>query len=138
MKEIMKIAKNFGTPWGIESVAEDKASKQRCVDICVKKAKSKDHVFYSFFESGYKVPKNFHSDIDNAINDELMTFLSLYPEGNYDKGELPDGFVGQVHIHKQIGGNGDSKSFLDKIKNVTESQKCPNLVKPLTQVVHLP
>ena len=135
MKDILKIAKNSGGIWGVERIAEKDASKQRCVDICMKKAKSKDHVFYSFFESGHKVDKNFHSDIDNAINDELMAFLCLYPEGDYDKGELPDGFVGQVHIHKQIGGNCDSKSFLDKIKNVTEGQKCPHLVKPISEIV---
>lgn len=136
-KDILKIAKNSGGLWGIESIAEEGASKQRCLDICLKKSKSKDHVFYSFFASGYKVPKNFHSDIDSAINDELMAFLVLDPEGDNENGEVPNGFVGQVHVHRKIGGN-NQKPFVEKMKNVLESQECQHLIVPLSQIVNLP
>ena len=134
VKDVIKLARGSGCRWGIEKIAEKGASKQRCVDIAMKKIKSMENTYYSFFSAGYQVPKNFHSDIDNAINDELMSFLALYPEYKSDVGEVADGFVGQIHIHKQIGGNFE-KPFLEKIKDTTESQECPHLVKPLSTIV---
>lgn len=135
-KEILKIAKSSSCLWGIEKIAEESASKLRCVDICMRKSKSMQTSYYSVFSSGNVVPKDFYSDIDSVINDDLETFLALYPKEKEDEGDVSDGFVGQVHIHKQIGGSA-KKPFIEKLFNVTESQECPHLIKPLAEVTSL-
>jgi len=135
-RELIKVAKSSGCLWGLERIVEDNASKQRCVDIAVKKSKSSENTYYSFFSAGEPVLKNFHSDIDNAINDDLTKFLALYVEPEEKEGVVSEGFVGQVHIHKQIGGNARS-SFLEKVINVTGEQECQSLVRPLSEIVNL-
>ena len=135
-RELIKVAKSSGCLWGLEKIVENNANKQRCVDIVVKKAKSSENTYYSFFSAGESVPKNFHSDIDNAINDDLSKFLALYVEPEEEEGSVSEGFVGQIHIHKQIGGNARS-SFLEKLTNVTGNQECQNLLIPLSEIVNL-
>ena len=66
-----------------------------------------------------------------------MAFLVLDPEGDNENGEVPNGFVGQVHVHRKIGGN-NQKPFVEKMKNVLESQECQHLIVPLSQIVNLP
>jgi len=135
-KDILEIAKSSSIRWSLERIAEKEATQQRCVDICVRKLKAMDNPYYSCFRAGFRVVKNFYSDIDKALNDELIKFLALYPKEKEEEGLISDGFVGQTHLHKTIGGNRE-KSVLEKFINVTESQECRYLIKPLSEIVSL-
>lgn len=135
-KDILEIAKSSSIEWRLERIAEADATQQRCVDICVRKLRAMDNPYYSCFRAGVRVIKNFYSDIDKALNDDLIKFLALYPKEEEEDGLISDGFVAQTHLHKTIGGNRE-KSVLAKLIHVTESQECPELIKPLTEIVSL-
>ena len=83
--------------------------------------------YYSVFNAGFKVPKDFIDRINDALNNKLIRFLAL-------KSESENGLVGQVHVHKKLGGNRD-KTFIDKLSHTTRSQGCPELVKDLVEIV---
>jgi hypothetical protein len=112
--------------WRCEHVTEDNADFYRCIDICMKKIKS---INFAAFHAGFKVPEDFISNLDIAINDNLERFLYLRPcdlAGN--------GIVMQRLIAKPIGGHRDSL-LLDKLERVAEVQKCQYLVKDVVELV---
>tara|TARA_R110000824_G_scaffold9415_4_gene42157 strand:+ start:47028 stop:47903 length:876 start_codon:yes stop_codon:yes gene_type:complete len=102
--------------------------RYRCVDIALQKSRAKECNYYFIFDAGKTVPKNFISDISNSINIDMNRFLALRGDEN------GDGDVGQVHMHKQMGGN-RTKRFLDKIENTTKSQGCPQLLQNTSEIV---
>ena len=115
------------TYWKIEQIKEDKASFSRCVDIAIKGVSANEQNYYCSFVAGFQVPKDFIHKIDVALNDDMKRFLLLTAQGN-------NGQVAQVHMHKSIQGN-YTKPFLDKMKTVTEEQKCPQLIQKVTDIV---
>ena len=118
---------NSGLRWRVESITEDDASRLRCIDIAVRKVNANEFNYYCIFDAGKKVPTNFISDINSSLNEDMNRFLALRSEdGNGD--------VGQVLMHKRIGGNRD-KPFLDKIEHTTRSQGCPNLLQETSKIV---
>jgi len=113
--------------WRVENIQEEDASRMRGIDIAIKKVNANDYNYYCIFDAGKKVPTNFISDINSSLNDDLNRFLALRSDdGNGD--------VGQILMHKRIGGNRD-KPFLDKIEHTTRSQGCPNLLQETSNVV---
>jgi hypothetical protein len=50
------------------------------------------------------------------------------------KGNNGNGDVGQIHMHKQMGGNRDNR-FLNKIDNTTRSQGCSHLLQKTSKIV---
>lgn len=98
----------------------------RCIDLGAKKTKT---IYYAVFNAGDKVPTNYLHDIDVALNDDLVRILALTPEESNSGGQ----FVHQA-LHSQIGGNKE-RPCLDKIITQTENQECPELVKPVTEIV---
>ena len=106
---------------------EDNADRLRCIDIALRKLNANELNYYCIFDAGRKVPVNFISDINDSLNKDMNRFLALRSEdGNGD--------VGQILMHKRIGGNRD-KSFLDKIEHTTRSQGCPNLLQKTSEIV---
>ena len=124
---LARICNASGFKWRVENIQEDDADRLRCIDIAVRKVSAKECNYYCVFDAGKKVPPNFISDINSSLNDDLNKFLALRSDdGNGD--------VGQVLMHKRIGGNRD-KSFLDKIEHTTRSQGCPNLLQKTSEIV---
>ena len=108
---------------------KEKLNKQmrlRCIDLGVQKTKT---IYYAFFNAGDSIPSNYLSDIDEAMNDDLIRFLALDP-----KNRSYSGLLMQTALHKQIGGNKE-RPCIDKVITQTENQECPNLVLPLTKIV---
>ena len=79
------------------------------------------------FDAGKTVPKDFIADINKSLNVDMNRFLAL-------KSEDGNGDVGQIHMHKQMGGNRD-KRFLDKIDTTTRSQGCNHLLQNTSEIV---
>lgn len=112
--------------WRAEFIADD-MDHLKCLDLCIKKAKT---VYVAFFEIGSWIPDDFIQSIDSFINDELGRFLLLTPID-----DSLNGLVVQTHLARNIGGSREGKSLINKIKNVTEIQACPYLVRPVTEIV---
>lgn len=132
--DLARIGMKSGLKWRVENIDDGGlldetliADRYRCIDIAVRKTSAKDCNFYCVFNAGQDVPENFISDINNSLNLDLNRFLAL-------RGKDGNGDVGQVHMHKQIGGNRD-KRFLDKIDNTTRSQGCPHLLQNTSEIV---
>ena len=100
--------------------------RMRCIDLGVQKSKT---IYYAFFNAGDSIPSNYLSDIDKALNDDLVRFLALDP-----KNKSHSGLLMQIAVHKRIGGNKE-RPCIDKVITQTENQECPNLVLPLTKIV---
>ena len=113
--------------WKIEQIKEDDVDFSRAVDIAVKGLSANDQNYYCGFNAGFEVPIDFTNKIDSSINDDMNRFLLLTSENE-------NGFVGQIHMHKSIGGN-YGRNFVDKMKTVTEEQKCPHLIQKITDIV---
>tara|TARA_R110000824_G_scaffold401004_1_gene610246 strand:- start:77 stop:898 length:822 start_codon:yes stop_codon:yes gene_type:complete len=124
---LARMCTSSGLKWRVENIQEEDASRLRCIDIAVRKVNANHFNYYCIFDAGKKVPTNFISDINSSLNDDLNRFLALRSEdGNGD--------VGQILMHKRIGGNRD-KPFLDKIEHTTRSQGCPNLLQETSKIV---
>jgi hypothetical protein len=136
---------DFTTPWSMEYVVElqtqeildvfygdDEQSKDqlekeayyRCIDIGARKAKT---IYYAVIRAGDVLPSHYLQDIDKAINDDMIRVLALEPEHH-------TGLFMHRALHSQIGGNKERPS-IDKIKDQSKVQKCPNLVLPVNQIV---
>ena len=124
---LARICGHSGFRWRVENIQEDNADRLRCIDIALRKLDANELNYYCIFDAGRKVPVNFISDINDSLNKDMNRFLALRSEdGNGD--------VGQILMHKRIGGNRD-KSFLDKIEHTTRSQGCPNLLQKTSEIV---
>lgn len=125
---LARVGMKSGFKWRVENIDDGgDVDRYRCIDIAIRKTSAKDCNYYFVFDAGQAVPKNFISDINESLNVDLNRFLAL-------KGKDGNGDVGQVHMHKQIGGNRD-KRFLDKIDSTTRSQGCPHLLQKTTEIV---
>jgi len=122
-----RICTHSGFKWRVENIQEGDVDKLRCIDIAIRKLNANELNYYCVFDAGRKIPVNFISDINNSLNKDMNRFLAL-------RGEDGNGDVGQILIHKRIGGNRD-KSFLDKIEHTTRSQGCPNLLQKTSEIV---
>ena len=98
----------------------------RCIDLGVNKVKT---LYYTFLNAGDSIPSNYLSDIDKALNEDMVRFLALNPEN-----DSHSGLFMQQKLHTTIGGNKE-RPCLDKVIDQTEKQECPNLVLPLTKIV---
>ena len=99
---------------------------RRCLDIVTKSDKS--HYFSIFFE-GNKISQEYLSKIDEALNDKTQRFLVLLPEKEEDGGL----FIQKI-AYKQLLGNKEG-SFVEKIKEQAEKQKCQNMIQPLSKIM---
>ena len=124
---IVTLGRKSGLKWKAETIREDDATRGRCVDIAIRKTSAKDCNYYFVYNAGEIVPKNFISDINHSINEDMNRFLA--PRSDDGNGD-----VGQIHIHKQIGGN-RNKPFLAKIENTSRSQGCPELLQKTSDIV---
>ena len=124
----LKIPKERGCNyWKIEQIKEEGVNFLRAIDIAVKGLSANDQNYYCCFNAGFEVPEDFTNKVDDSINEDMNRFLLLTSENE-------DGFVGQIHMHKSIGGN-HGKNFVDKMKSVTEEQKCPHLIQKIADIV---
>ena len=114
---LARICSHSGFRWRVENIQED----------AIRKLNANELNYYCVFDAGRKVPVNFISDINKSLNKDMNRFLALI-------GEDGNGDVGQILMHKRIGGNRD-KSFLDKIEHTTRSQGCPNLLQKTSEIV---
>ncbi len=109
----------------MEFMLEHGATDERVVDIAYKKLATS---YFATFVAGTKVPTDFISEIDIALNDKLEQFLMLLPI------EGVNGMVVQTAVAKQIGGS--TGDFIgNKLQRVAEEQECPYLVRPVTELV---
>jgi len=92
-------------------------------------AKSSNAQYYSFFFSGDKILRNYLSDINNYINEDLNRLIAL--RGDED---ISSGMLVQNLSHKQLSGN-KGGYILDKIEQLTKDQECPELLKKIQEVV---
>ena len=125
---LARVGMKSGFKWRVENIQDDgEADRHRSIDIAIRKTSAKDCNYYFVFDAGKAVPKDFISDINKSINIDMNRFLAL-------KSKDGNGDVGQVHMHKQIGGNRD-KRFLDKIETTTRSQGCSHLLQDISKIV---
>lgn len=124
---------NIKCKWNMEyinpksiSIPDSSELYRRCLDIVTKNDKS--HYFSIFFE-GNKISQEYLSKIDEALNDKTQRFLVLFPEKEEDGGL----FIQKI-AYKQFLGNREG-SFLEKIKEQSEKQKCQNMIQPLSKVM---
>lgn len=141
---LAEVPKSIRTPWTMEFVVEFQtvevldalgknqdntrlleAMRFRCIDLAMQKVKS---VYYSFFFAGSRVPSNYFSDIDRALNEDLIRLLALAP------GADGNGLFMHRNLHMMVGGNFDGEC-LSKAMKEAEQQKCPALIRPITEVV---
>ena len=125
---LARVGMKSGFKWRIENIQDDgEADRYRCIDISIRKTSAKDCNYYFVFDAGKTVPKDFIADINKSLNVDMNRFLAL-------KSEDGNGDVGQIHMHKQMGGNRD-KRFLDKIDTTTRSQGCNHLLQNTSEIV---
>jgi len=125
---LARVGMKSGFKWRIENIQDDgKSDRYRCIDIAIRKTSAKDCNYYFVFNGGKVVPKDFIVDINKSLNVDMNRFLAL-------KGNNGNGDVGQIHMHKQMGGNRDNR-FLNKIDNTTRSQGCSHLLQKTSKIV---
>lgn len=114
--------------WKVDQIKDPESDIYRCLDLCIQSIKPGLCTHYALFNSGYEIPANFISSINDFVNVEMKRFLVILPES----GE--DGLVAQTHMHKSIGGN-KQKMFTEKMVSVCEDQECSYLVKNLSEII---
>lgn len=125
--QLINIVKPTGIHYSVEQVQEKLHEDEkllRLVQIGAKKVKSN---YYSVFESGYIVPNDYYSSIDEALHEKFERFLCLEPE------EGISGLFVSMRMHKALCGNSEG-SLVDKIKLLTEEQNNQHLVKKLSTI----
>jgi hypothetical protein len=111
--------------WRAEHIREPKSDFLRCVDICMKRVKTQ---FVSVFSAGFKVPEDFISSLDIALNDDMERFLYLEPiDGK-------NGMVVQRVVSKNYRGNAVNP-LLEKLREESLEQECPEMVRKITELV---
>ena len=117
--------------WRMEYIANSDIIKDKTVtSTCLSLSqKANDSNYFCIFFEGQLVLKNYLSDINKAIIKRLERFLILTP-----KDKRGGGLFIQKRVFQQFGG--DKKiDFVTKISEELESQKCQNLIQPLSKIV---
>lgn len=92
---------------------EENPTDSRCLDVSFSRAKNG---YYALFKAGSKVPKNYLSKINHAINEELMRFVALEPEDG-----LFNGLFLNATTYKLLRGN-NMKPILEKIRMLAKAR----------------
>jgi hypothetical protein len=118
-REISNMIKEFGVEWRVETIFEENASCNRCMDIAAKKCKGS---FLYFFLAGYTVPQDFFSSIDEKLHKKMERFVLKKPLGNDISG-----MVILREIYSLLRGN-LSSSIVEKIEELAKEQSCQHLI----------
>ena len=117
--EIINILRESGLNWRVENLMVDRSIIEG-IDLAV--LKNHQYLYYSIFNSGYAVPKQFFSQLNKSINDELIEFAALLPVKD-------NGLTVFRDAHLWFGGN-KVNLLLDKLKEEkVECQKISEVVK---------
>lgn len=95
--KITSLLNKTGIKWRLENIVDNELTKNKAVDIAVNNFKSLP--YYAVFNAGFEVPTNMFSDIDNAINVDMLTFGMLTPNSQENGKFVPTG------IHRALQGN---------------------------------
>ena len=111
-----------GIKWKLQNVANPDLTNENIIDMVV----SNDMFpYYSVFNAGFKIPKDFFGTINARIYDNSLKFAVLLPNST------GDGMVVSSSIHKLYNGNSE-ESLLNKIKQDHGDE----LLIPITQICH--
>ena len=130
--------------WKMDYILENDLRTEEVLNEAIESVvkTSKNHYISIFFD-GDKVPENYLSDIDSAINDQLLKFIALYPENK----ESLSGMFFQKLSCSIVGGKEQESqteteeevnvkiNFLENLIKLSEQQECQELIKPLSSVV---
>jgi hypothetical protein len=116
-----------------------KPSIEWCIDHAVANCKTSG---YCTFHAGFEVPSTYLSDIDKALNDDLIQFIALEPINN----EEWNGAFIHLGAHKMVEGNRPIKleeyedgaliadTVYDKLIHITKQENQGHLVKKVEEI----
>lgn len=130
--EIISIINNLKCTfkWSIKQITDEYWIGSRSVNVAVQKSKS---TYFSLFNSGFIIPKEYVKQIDVAICDNLERFVILEPIDTQNNGALY-----QTYAFNSLRGNEEAYSeeeekpahnFFDKISYIAIKQGLTNLIK---------
>lgn len=130
--------------WKMEYILENDRTREEVLNDAIESVvkTSKNNHYIAIFFDGDRVPENYLSDIDSAINDSLLKFIALCPENKESLSgmffqKLSCSIVGGQSMEKETESEeSDVKiNFLENLIKLSEQQECQELIKPLKSVV---
>ena len=110
--------------WRVQNLINASLTKEDCIDIVLDGTMYKKFSLYIIINSGFELPNDFSTELDKAINDDVVSFGMLLPnkDGN--------GMVVPKTIHKMCNGNSHGIYLESKIReflcnNTQEAQLLP-------------
>lgn len=94
-------------------------TKERAVDYAAKKMKASH---FTVWDAGYELPKDYVENMNVVLFKNLERMVLLLPD--VDK----QGMFTSLYVFKAVGGNAGF-NYIDRIKQLSEKQECPQLIK---------
>jgi hypothetical protein len=118
-------ALSLGIPWEVREIVPHEDGSRRtfgeAVDLAV--ANIKGVTYYGVSRAGYEWPSNYLSVINYAINHEMIRLVSLLPD------EDGNALFMDVRLHTKLLNGYVGKDLLEKIQEVTNTEKTHHMVK---------
>ena len=112
--------------WRVQNLINKSLTREDCIDIVLDGTMYKNFSFYSVINAGFELPEVFSTELDSAINDDIVTFGMLLPN------EDGNGMVVPKYTHKVHNGNSHGIYLESKIREVSCNSQAQIL--PISQV----